>query len=356
MKSNLKLILTAAVLFSLSFFFSSCSDDDDEMPAGAFETGVFVVNEGNFNSADGSITHIAPNGIEASQSIFNTTNDGAILGDVVQSMAIHNELAYIVVNNSNKVEVVNANTFEREYTLDALLPRYFTVLNGKGYLTEWVSFGEKGRVSVLNLESRMIESTIETDFGAEFILAVRGSLYVSNSFTNTISVINPTSNSVIATIELSGSVTQLVVDENEKIWAISAGTTDFSVDPPLANNDGKLIRLDPDTNTVEAELQLNANVSSRLAINASGNTLYILRGTSVFAIPTNGFSGTLEPLITQSDAIGFYGIGIEPGSDYIYVGDARGFQGNGQVYRYFSDGTLIDSFNSGRGPNGFVFK
>ena len=147
-----------------------------------------------------------------------------------------------------------------------------------------------------------------------------------------------------------------MVDENEKIWAISGGTTDFSIDPPVPNNNGKLFRIDPSTNVVEAEIELNTNVSNTLAINTNGNTLYILRGNSVFAIPTSGFSGTLEPLLTQNDAIGFYGIGVQFGSEDIYVSDARGFQGNGKVYRYRSDGTLIDSFDSGIGPNGFIFR
>lgn len=142
MKSFLKLLFSSAALLSASFIFSSCSsDDNDGGPAGEFASGVFVVNEGNFQDADGSITHYNSGNGTATQAIYNTTNNGAILGDVVQSMSISGDLAYLVVNNSNKVEVVNANTFESEYTItDVSLPRYFTTFNGKGYITEWVSF------------------------------------------------------------------------------------------------------------------------------------------------------------------------------------------------------------------------
>lgn len=355
MKSILKLSLVLVVLFQATFLLSSCSSDD-EGPSGEFATGVFVVNEGNFQDSDGTISHYNENTNTATSAIFSTTNSGAILGDVVQSMTIDNNLAYIVVNNSNKVEVVNSNTFEREYTIDGLLlPRYFLAHNGKGYISEWVSFSDKGRVSVLDMATRTIETTIETDIGAEFILEVGGSIYVSNSFTTNISVIDPESNTVTATIDLDASVTQMVVDRNQKVWAISGGSTDFNVSPPVPNNDGKLVRIDPTTNTVEAEILLNTNATRRLVTNSDGSELLILIGNSVFNIPVDGASGTLTALVDEANAIGFYGIGVDPDTDIIYVGDARGFQGNGTVYRYAADGTFIDTFSAGRGPNGFVF-
>lgn len=350
-------LFSAVILLSISTIFSSCSSDDEAVPAGEFASGVFVVNEGNFLESDGSITHFNTNNSTATQAIFSSTNNGSILGDIVQSMTISNDLAYIVVNNSNKIEVANANSFEAAYTIsDVLLPRYMTTFNGKGYITEWVSFTDPGRVSVIDLETRAIETTIETGFGAEFILEVNGLLYVSNSFTNTISVINPSSNEVVETIELSGSVTQMVVDQNQNIWAISAGTTDYSVTPPVANNDGKILKIDPLTNTVTATIELNANVGGKLATNSAGSDLFIIKGASIFKIPVNGFSGGLEALVNEGNATGFYSIGVDPATNIIYAGDARGFQGNGKIYRYQPDGTFIDSFDSGRGPNGFIFQ
>ena len=356
MKKTLSLVLYLALFIPSAIFISSCSSDD-EGPTGQFTSGVFVVNEGAFLAGDGSITHFQPGSGAVNQAIFSGTNSGAVLGDVVQSMAIDNGFAYIVVNNSNKMEVVNANTFESEFTiLDLALPRYFTVYNGKGYVTEWVSFVENGRVSVLDLENRTIESTIETDAGAEFILEVGGRLYVSNSFTTTVSVIDPGTNTVTNTIDLGSSVAQMVVDQNQNLWAISGGTTDFTVDPPVPNNDGALFRIDLMTNTSDLKIELNATVSSRLAINNAGDRLLFIRGNQIFSLPIDEGSGALASLVVQDEVIGFYGIDVEPGTDIIYAGDARGFQGNGVVYRYESDGRFIDSFDSGRGPNGFIFK
>src|SRR5688500_15237380 len=121
-----KLKFYALILVTvLSVSFSSC-DDDDSQPKGKFEDGVFVVNEGNFQDANGTISHVSSDGT-VTQDLFGSENNGLALGDVVQSMTIDSDFAYIVVNNSNKMEVVNANTFVAEYTLkNLLLPRYFT--------------------------------------------------------------------------------------------------------------------------------------------------------------------------------------------------------------------------------------
>ena len=50
MKTFRGLVMLLAVC---SFVLLSC-DDEDNQPAGEFENGVFVVNEGNFQDADGT--------------------------------------------------------------------------------------------------------------------------------------------------------------------------------------------------------------------------------------------------------------------------------------------------------------
>ncbi|HEX6227752.1 MAG TPA: DUF5074 domain-containing protein, partial [Chryseolinea sp.] len=185
------LILVTMVCISLL----SC-DDDENNPNAQLEDGVFVVNEGNFQDANGTVSHIAADNT-VTHDIFGTMNHGLALGDVVQSMTIDGDFAYIVVNNSNKMEVVNANTFVLEYTLkNVLLPRYFTTLNGKGYLTEWVSYSDPGRVAVIDLTNHVVTESITTDFGAENIIAHEDKLYVSNNFSNTVSVIDPAAGEV----------------------------------------------------------------------------------------------------------------------------------------------------------------
>lgn len=335
-------------VFTLLTALVSCNKDDPK-PKGEFSTGVIIVNEGSFKKADGTIGHFNPSTLEVKQDIFGLKNNGKALGDIVQSLTIDGDLAYIVVNNSNTLEVVNSNTFVAEYTLaNVKLPRYFAVYKGKGYLTEWVSFTDPGRVSVINLQDRKIETTITTDFGAEGIIAVDKSIYVSNNFTNTVSVINPADNTVKETIEVGSSPGEFVLDADNKLWVICGG--DYGLD------NASLYKINPATNKVETSLQLTISTSSHLALNKAKNQLFFTSGKNIYRINTQNPAVPSVAFITANDAVQVYGIGVDPQTDIIYVADAKGFQGNGLVFRYKSDGTVMDTFIAGKGPNGFVFR
>jgi len=353
---NLKRCALILLTF-ISITFTSC--DDDHQPAGEFEKGIFVVNEGNFLDADGTISHISADGT-VTQDLFGSVNNGLALGDVVQSMTVDGDLAYIVVNNSNKIEVVNANTFVAAYTLiDLSLPRYFTTLNGKGYVTEWVSFSDPGRVSIVDLEGHSVTETITTDYGAENIVAHQDKLYVSNNFSNTVSVIDPVTEAVIKTIEVGSAPGAFVVDDQNMLWVICGGGYDEEYNPL---NDGKLVQIDPaesgdaSSNSVLKTIELGINLTPKAAIDKAKNKIFYYNGKSIYAVSTSATEAPSSPLLTESTATSFYGIGIDTANDMLYMADSKGFAGNGMVYRYTITGTAVDDVAAGRGPNGFVFR
>ena len=342
-----------------SFVLWSC-DDEDNQPAGEFENGVFVINEGNFQDADGSISFINPDDGSVKHDLFGSVNNGLALGDVVQSMTIEGDLSYVVVNNSYKIEVVNASSFVSEYTIQGLsLPRYFVTLDGKGYVTEWVNYTDPGRVKVIDLESHTAVDSITTDYGAENILAYDGLLYVSNNFSNTVSVIDPAEGKVIKTIEVGSGPGTLLLDSDEMIWVICAGGYDIEFNPL---NDGKLVRLDPERSgdesavSVVLAIELGANLTPKAAINKAMDRIFYYNGNSVYNLSISSHAAPASPLFTETNATGFYGIGIDPRNDLLYLADAKNFAGNGTVYRYTLSGEPVDNKVAGRGPNGFVFK
>lgn len=348
------------VLLTLfSIVFSAC-DDDNNPPVPKFEEGVFVVNEGKFQAANGTISFIDKTNNTVTQDLFGASNNGLALGDVVQSMTIDGDLAYIVVNNSNKMEVVNSTTFVSEYTLTDLgLPRYFTTWGGKGYVTEWVSFSDPGRVSIVDLASHEATGTITTDYGAENIIAVGGKLYVSNNFTNTVSVIDPVAEEVIKTIEVSSAPGAFVVDEDGMLWVICGGG--YEVGGAQAN-DGALVQIDPSKSddegaeSVQKTIELGVNVTAKAVISSDKTTILYYVGNSVYAVSTTATEPPVAPLLTEAAATDFYGIGIEPDTDILYLSDAKAFAGNGTVFRYTITGTTVDNVVAGIAPNSFVFK
>ena len=348
------------IMLGISCFMLTSCDDGDNQPAGEFESGIFVVNEGNFQDADGSISFINPHDGSVKHDLFGSANNGLALGDVVQSMSIDGDDAYIVVNNSNKIEVVNANTFKSEHTIQGLsLPRYFTTLNGKGYVTEWVNYTDPGRVTIIDLDNHTTGESIATGYGAENILAYDGLLYVSNNFSNTVSVIDPVEEKVIKTIEVGSAPGTLLVDSDDMIWVICGGGYDLDYNPL---NDGKLVRLDPEKSedasagSVVLTVELGTNVTAKAAVNKAMDSLFYYTGNTVYALNTSANEAPASPLLTEADATSFYGIGLDPKEGLLYLAETKNFAGNGVVYRYTSSGVAVDNKVAGRGPNGFVFK
>lgn len=346
-------IMLLALLATLSLM--GCKDD--EGPRGAYESGVIVINEGNFTDADASLSHISTDG-EVTNNIFSKANGGAILGDVVQSVFVNGDEAYAIVNNSNKVEVINVHTADRIATIDASLPRYMTVVNGKGYITEWGSDYATPRVSVIDLNSHTTIEKIEVGSGAEQIVAVGDKLYIADKWSNTVTVINSNTNEVSSTITTNDwGISGLTVDGNGNVWGVHEGTTNWDVVPSAPNNDGVIIKINTSTDLVTLTVPLEQNVSSNIAINNAGNKIYYMSSNNVYAMNISDTSSIIATKIIDEDAtVSFYGIGIDPVNDDIYVGDSKSFQGNGVVYQYTADGTKINTFDVGRAPNGFVFK
>ena len=167
----------------LAIFISSCSDDNDDPvePKGDYENGYFVTNEGPFENGTGTITFVADGGA-VSQNVYKTVN-GEDLGNIVNSMYIADDKGDIVVNNSNKVVVVNRFTMEKEDVIvgdEIISPRFFVAGNGPGYLSNWGDpFNtEDDFITVVSLSTNEVLSTIPVGEGPEKMLLVGERVYV----------------------------------------------------------------------------------------------------------------------------------------------------------------------------------
>ena len=345
------------ILFFATLFFVSCTDDSEVVPndnatentIGSFSSGIFVVNEGNFGAADGSISFIDSEGI-VQNDVFSENNALLPLGDVVQSMYLRDTLAFILVNNSNKVEVVDVDEMKLLHTISGVsLPRYMITEGDYGYISEWVSFTDPGRISILDLKTYEVLDTVAVGFGAEALAIRDNKLYVSNNFGSTLSVMDLSTREIIQTITVGPSPAAMIIDQNDHLWVVCSGG--YNEDYSTANN-GSLVQLDTNDEVVQ-ESALGMNVSGKMVANADLSILYFYSGTTVYSYSIG--DETYDTFIENTSAISFYGIGIAPDGD-MYIGDSKGFLSLGSVYVYDEMGREKDEFQVGRGPNGFVFK
>ncbi|MDW8333153.1 MAG: YncE family protein, partial [Bacteroidia bacterium] len=104
------------IFLPIALVLAACSEKNTVEPDEKFESGLYIVNEGNFDWGEGTLTYWNPETGEIRDDVFRKTN-GRTLGNVAQSMSRIGNLGYIVVNNSQKIEVVDIHTCKSEFVI-----------------------------------------------------------------------------------------------------------------------------------------------------------------------------------------------------------------------------------------------
>lgn len=352
-----KLILFFAAIF-LTFFISSCTKDSDfgevttEKGKYIFGKGVFIINEGNYGQGNGSIsfynfyTNIVYNGI------FESINMRP-LGDVPVSAEIINNLLYIIVNNSGKIEVVNLSDFKSLKTISGLnSPRYLLpISNQKTYISDLRS----NSLSVLNNEDNNVIKTIYCGKSTDRMLLFNNRVFVCNwseyyikAPNNTIQVIDALTDKLIDSVKVGKEPNSLALDKYNRLWVLSSGGY---------NNDEF-----PELNCINAyTLQIekkiifpNKNQSpTSLCINNTGDTIYFIN-QNIYRMSVNDNKLPLNPFIFRGKRL-FYNLMTTPNNNYLWLSDAIDYNQNGFIYKYSPDGTVTDSVRTGIIPSYFLF-
>lgn len=347
--------------FALTLILAGCKKDNPEpTPSGSspsgYSSGVFIVCEGPFGSGTGTVSYYNRSTGAVNNDIFETAN-GYPLGNIVQSMNSHNNKGYIVVNNANKVQVVNLTDFKSTDEITGVnMPRYFIPIdNNKAYVTEWVD-GFSGNVKVIDLSDNTVTGTISTGKGAEKMVKSGSGVYVTckGAYDNdsVVIVINSGTDAVIDTLVVGPNPDGIEIDANGKIWVLCAGQ--WNIDFTALAKSGRLVRINPSTNAIEASFDFTSlfSMPQNLTINAAKNKLYFTYQGGIYTHDISSSNLNNTAYINRS----FYGLGIDPATDYIYGADAGNFSSNGWVIRYNNSGSKVDSFQVGIIPNGFHFK
>ena len=330
-------------------------EDDD-----IYANGVFISNEGSYGSANASISYYSYNADEVTNDVFETVN-GRSLGDVLQSITIHNGLAYMVMNGSNKIEVAYANNMIEKGVITGLTsPRYFLgVSDTKAYVSEWGT-GMGTDIQVIDLTDLSITKSITAGMGPERMILHNDMVYVANSGgwgnANTITVIDPSTDAVVKTITLDGdSPRDIVVDANDDIWVLCAGYIDY-YSTPMTETPSKLVRINTSTNEVAQTITIGESYHPTcLEASRNGNNIFYGAGYGVQGIYKMSITDTDVPTTPILDKT-FYGFNINPETGNIYALEATSFTANGTLWRYEPDGTELGSYEVGIGPNSANFK
>ncbi|MBN2776129.1 MAG: YncE family protein [Bacteroidales bacterium] len=322
--------------------------------------GLYIVNEGNYMYGNASLSYYDIESKEVHNDVFFETNS-LLLGDVAQSMVIHNGLAYIVINNSGKIYVIDSDTFEYRGKITGLVsPRYIHFISDdKAYVTDL--YGKS--ISIINPQSLEIIGSIDVSVNDNQFYRhstdqmVQYDKYVFTncwSYDNQILVIDSETDKLIDSIEVQEQPTSLVLDKFGKIWTI----TDGGYSSNGTSSTAALIKIDAKTREVERIIYFkNTDHPTELKINGAGDRLYFLNGDVYSMDVVTG----MEPEIfieSQYQTVigGYYGLAVDPITNEVYVADAIDFVQRGVVYRFTDNAQPVDTFKVGIVPGDFCFK
>jgi len=354
--SNLFLSLFIATTILVSACKKPKDPTEDTIPE--ISRKVYVLNEGSFSNSNSSVSIFDLSQSNMFNGMFSNANDRP-LGDVLNSMKVINDKAYFVVNNSDKIEYTEKFPLSSLGVINGLSePRYIQEVSPtKAYVSEHISFGNSiGRLSIIDLTTNTITSTINVGPSPEGMHYENGKLFVCISGSNNVIVVNTSNDAIESTITVVGRPTNFVKDVNNKLWLICRGNIAYDA---LWNEDeansvaGALVRIDPSASSVEQTYTFSNSLGdpSKLTINGAKNILYFTYANALYSFGIGDANLPTTPFINRR----FYGVGVDPLTNIVYTG-TFGFTSNEKMIRYTSAGAPIDSFSVGIGPNGFVFE
>lgn len=233
----------------------------------------------------------------------------------MQSIGFFEDKAYLVVNNSNKIEVVDRRSFQRLATITEGInqPRYIAFSNDKFF----VSNAASKAITVYSVQTNEYLCSISSgNLPVEQIVAVGDKVFVmlaSWGSGNSVMVIDALHNTVRNIINLADNL-QCISAYNNKIYALCS-----------QDNHSEIQEIDVDIEAVTNIWHTDIyRVGTKLAVYE--DVIYCVANTNqIFAMPISALTMPENPIFTVEEN-GFstcYGFNIIDG--VMLIADAQGF-------------------------------
>jgi DNA-binding beta-propeller fold protein YncE len=342
----IKLLIISQVLGSCSILDNGDPDPYSALPS-LKSDGAFIINEGNFLAGNGSLSFFSNDSVKIYNDLFSELN-GRPLGDIPFSMVIHDSKAYIIVNNSGKIEVLDLHTLKSIAMIRNISsPRCMLVVGQeKAYVTSLYS----KEITVINLKTNTVSGKINIHRTSESMVRANNKVYVSCwTSTNKLMIIDPAADQLVDSVEVGYEPESMVLDNENKLWILCSGGYSGEHYP-------ELLSVNTVTDKIEKRFVFSSRYSwpSSLAINETGDMLYYISG-GIYRFGTSSASLPEKPFIPPKGRL-FYRTAIQPVTGYIFATNAVDYQQRGYLIRFNPDGSLIDSVKADIIPGSICFK
>ncbi len=342
------------LLFGLiMLLIAGCKKETDDPAEITIGEGVFIINQGNFTVGNSSLSYFEPGTSAKYNNLFSAVND-VPLGDVAQSMTLDDKFAYVVVNNSGVIHVINRRDVKQVGKITGLIsPRHLLkISDDKAYVSDFFSTS----MMVINPSTFEITGTIAVGRSTEEMIPFQDVVFVANwsgynqtLVNNKLLVIDVNQDKVIDSVQVGIEPNSMVMDKFNNLWVLCSGGFENLETPSLW-------KINTSDYQVEDTLffpELEAYPES-LETNGSQDSLFFLND-GIFRMSVNDTIIPEEAFIDEDTDRIFMALGVDPVSGDLYVSNPLNYQSNGKVYRFTSSGSLRNEFEVGIVPGGFVF-
>ncbi|MFN4084100.1 MAG: YncE family protein [Bacteroidia bacterium] len=334
--------------FFIVFAFSTCDKGPKKIeyaPVGSItENSILVCNEGNFNWSNASLSLVNTENNTVNFDVFFSQNNRKI-GDVLQSATIINNKLYLVVNNSEKIEVVNPETFKHIATISGLKsPRYMVKVNNA---TAYVSDLYANAITIVDLNNHAVKGSIPIAGWTEEMLVQNNMAYITNLRKDFLLCVNTNTNTVFDTVFCGYGSNSLVQDKRNNIWILASGNETLQKTATLSC-------YNPQQKIITKQFIFNTGSPRKLIIDGKGETLFWLNRGNVFKMFIDDETLPANALINGAGKT-FYGLDFYKNKNAIVVTDAKDYVQQGDVLIYDVFGKLLKQYKAGIIPSEICF-
>lgn len=336
------------IAFSV-FLFTSCANDDIDLPKGEYDNGFFVLNEGS--AGQGTVSFSSDDFSVFTKDAYTSANGTDLLGKYVQNIFFNGNRAYIIAGGSNVINVVDRYTFKLIAKIDSGLanPRYGVVKDGKAYVTNANTYSyinpatgdTDDYVAVIDLATNTFESKIDLNATANRIIEENGKLYITEPYNNDkLLVVNIATKSLETSVTI-GSSADSIEEENGILYILRSPYGDRS----------EIVKVKLSDKTT-SKITFPESLDGAGFLDIYENNIYYTVGSSVYTISTSAATASTTSILT-SPAGYLYGFAVN--DERIYIADGGNFVSDSKAYIYNLTGVLQKELTVGVGPNGFYF-
>lgn len=331
--------------------------------------GMYILNEGNMNMNKASLDYVDLRGGTYRRNIYGQANPEVTrgLGDVGNDIGVYGSKMYVVVNVSNKLEILDVKTAKRIKQIDITNCRYVSFHKGKAYVSAYLgSVGDpnapNGNITEIDTLTLNVGRKVNVGRQPEEMAIVGEKLYIANSggysppnYERTVSVIDLNTFTEIKRIDVAINLSRLKADKYGDLYVTSRGD--------YYNIPSKLFVIDTQTDQVKKTFDLAASniwIDDDIAYIYATEWSYIQQKNTITYSMINVKDETLMSRKFINDGTEAqikipYGIIVDPVSKDVYVSDAKDYVTPGTLYCFDSSGKKKWSVVTGDIPAHFAF-